>query len=298
MIAKIGPTVAVVSLLLFINACRTTGPTESDVKIINGRPTNPDEFTQTVLLVFENNPDLFCTGVALSDNAVMTAAHCVLNNLAPGNIKAYQVNEVQPEMLGPERTIEGVRNTAIKIHDKAAPYVGKDLAEMRQAWSRLGPVDIAIAIFPDNSFTAPYVRIANSRRGLGRKATLVGFGASVYNFRTRQQLAGGRKRTIEVDGVTYLTDGQMLRITTLDRKGRPRADFQGPAGGDSGGPMFVHDQAAEAPPLLVGIVSNWKETKMGYTVFYTSTYSKEAISVLEDARAMGARIPSEPSPEN
>src|SRR5688572_3441908 len=113
----------IAALLLFSvqiivhTACRTTDEPESSTKIFNGRVLTGKEHNETVLLALENTePFDSCSGVALSDNTVVTSATCVLANLATGSVKAFQTDGVKPEMLGIDRTIHGVRNTAIKIN--------------------------------------------------------------------------------------------------------------------------------------------------------------------------------------
>jgi secreted trypsin-like serine protease len=158
----------------------------------------------------------FCTGVALSRTAVLTAAHCVhgARQLAV-NVGAYgkpQIIAVQNASVHPEFVHDAVRRRVRSI----------DLAILRL--SEPLPASVAIARLESQGAIKP-----------GQRFTIAGFGFT----REGDEASAGRLRV----GVLEARD-PISRILLWARD--PNAKGFGACTGDSGGPIFSTDGSVAA----------------------------------------------------
>ena len=191
------------SMLLF-GGCRTSGTIKSAgefEKLVNGKIIEEDEY-----------PAVFwtgrCTGTFVSDNAFLTARHCV--------------DPVNAEGEGaPVALKRRVNVNAIKV--VATPQVRS-----------FGGSDLAVAIFPDN--TAPAIApMYRKKPKTGDRAVMVGYGQSFDGDDAGTKRKGTNTITAIDAGVIESSRASRQRDSGIDVSVGP---------GDSGGPIFINGAIA------------------------------------------------------
>lgn len=194
---KFKPILLVSLALQFIISC---GPqSDSDLKIVNGLEV-PEE-THPAVFWLGN-----CTGTFVSDNTLLTAAHCI------GSSNTVRIR----------RRINAT-SLKVKVHPKT------------QVTGRLGAYDIAVVVFPDN--TAPaVVSVKTSPVKPGDEALFVGYGRNSSSGGSGVKRVG-RNKVRSIDGGKTIVSS---RSTSNPNSGEDVSV----APGDSGGPLFINGAIA------------------------------------------------------
>lgn len=204
---------------------------DSEVDLYNGIQFDKSEYPSVVWLGG-------CTATTVSDNTVVFAAHCV------GGSSRSQVSVIDSN----KKTL--ARSQRVLVHPK---YGG--------GYYRNMTYDVAVAIFPNNSFN--YEQASSVRRKAPRKgdaAVLFGYAGKPTPLKSNTKINSINRQEI----VTRVSDGAVAQR------------------GDSGGPMFVDDQ-------LVGVASR-ADGSFTQASFHTNLQQKENMNFLESSIRYGAFI--------
>jgi len=174
-----------------------------------------------IVMILDDRGDL-CTGTALANDLVLTAAHCVTR---PAR---YEVRIYQTAGPFPVQTI--ARHPHFSFESYAAARATADVALVKLA-----------APLPD--VVVPAALAAARRVKVGETLTIVGFGVTAAG--TPRGLGVPRAAKLSVTGVPG-----SLQIRLYDPATRNTRAGLGGCTGDSGAPAF-----GGAGPLVVGVVS-------------------------------------------
>ncbi len=195
---------ALAALVAFAGGCRTSGTVKSAgefEKLVNGKIIEEDEYPAVFWIGH-------CTGTFVSDNAFLTARHCVdpVNSDGEGAIVTLK---------------RRINVKALKVI--ATPEVRSFDAS-----------DLAVAIFPDN--TAPAIAsMYRKKPKTGDRAVMVGYGQSFDGDDAGTKRKGTSTITAVDDGVIESTRTSRQRDSGIDVSVGP---------GDSGGPIFINGAIA------------------------------------------------------
>jgi secreted trypsin-like serine protease len=174
-----------------------------------------------IVMIVDARDDL-CTGTALAQDLVLTAAHCVARQIQY-TVKAYQTGTtVQVRSI--------LRHPRFDYASYAASRATADIALLKLA-----------APLPD--VVVPAALAAPRRVAAGESLTIAGFGVNIAG--TARGLGLPRMATLTVTG----TPGS-LQIRLFDAATRNQTIGMGGCTGDSGAPAFDGDG-----PLVIGVVS-------------------------------------------
>jgi Trypsin len=174
-----------------------------------------------IVMIVDARDDV-CTGTALAQDLVLTAAHCVVRQIQ------YTVKPYQTGTPVPVRSI--LRHPRFDYASYAASRATADIALLKLA-----------APLPD--IVVPAALAAPRRVSVGESLTIAGFGVTVAG--TARGLGLPRMATLTVTG----TPGS-LQIRLFDAATRNQTIGMGGCTGDSGAPAFDGDG-----PLVIGVVS-------------------------------------------
>ncbi len=241
--------------------------TDSRLKVTLGTQAAPNQYPAVALLKKDSSNAyyVYCSGVLLDTQHVLTAAHCSVDfdfNIHNASEVRVSVGEIYPSR--PDSNVASV--SAIRIHPKFSKQ-----GMMKDARGLVVPGeahDIAVWKLADpiESFQSQVLRLASPEDlQAGTTPTLVGYGLrdpwatgsepiltqarslfkDTFNVSVNQKvLVNGRWITKKVD---YVIDSKTSQEFFLGGPGMPDT-----CGGDSGGPVFVED---EQGLLLVGLTS-------------------------------------------
>jgi secreted trypsin-like serine protease len=174
-----------------------------------------------IVMIVDTRDDL-CTGTALAQDLVLTAAHCVVRQVQ------YTVKTYQTGVPIPVRSIS--RHPRFDYANYAASRATADIALLKLA-----------APLPD--VVVPATLAAARRVAVGETLTIAGFGVTAAG--TARGLGLPRMATLTVTG----TPGS-LQIRLYDMATRNQRTGLGGCTGDSGAPAFDGEG-----PLVIGVVS-------------------------------------------
>jgi len=174
-----------------------------------------------IVMIVDTRDDL-CTGTALAQDLVLTAAHCVARPVK------YTVKTYQTDVPVPVRAI--VRHPRFDFASYASSRATADIALLKLA-----------APLPD--IVVPATLAAPRRVVAGETLTIAGFGVTIAG--TARGLGLPRMATLTITG----TPGS-LQIRLYDIATRNQQIGLGGCTGDSGAPAFDGDG-----PLVIGVVS-------------------------------------------
>ncbi len=200
---KIIRPIFVLLAVSFFVSC--TKKTDSSTKIAGGKHLTL-ESSDTVKGVFPIITDStgLCSATAVSHNTAITAAHCSNTN------NSTIVNNR-----------EKITATQVIMHPQYAPQ-SSDYSS-----------DVALLIFPDNSFSE-YFSIKASQAQIGDDIVLVGYSPAANDDPTKGDKRWGRNT---ISSLEFNTDA-LVSIASIDH------NSVGVTGGDSGGPLFVNCEIA------------------------------------------------------
>jgi hypothetical protein len=225
-------------------------PQESDkpkacFSLVNGVETN--EMDAVVILETASG---YCTGTFVSDNTVITAAHCA-NASKTGGIK-YQ-----------------------KISPTEVIHYGKVSGSSAKVWE-----DLLVLVFPPGTGKS-FVSLHTKAPKPGDRVMLVGYGQTDL---IKDNKPDGKKRK----GFNKLTEIQddnttLVYEAPLNSAGLAPGDQVMAGRGDSGGPVFADGGG------LVGIVSRGSlEPKL--VEYDVNLFSGESLKLMEASISLGAKI--------
>lgn len=231
---------AKLSSSLLLLSCRGTGPSSSEALLINAVPTS--DYPAVVELEFLSKEGKgICTGSFVSDQHLVTAAHCL----------------PAPEEQGFELFItrEGKKIAA-------ASYIRhpqfQDLAAGAAPTAKDGRYDLAVVTFPVATAPATLALPKATGAKVGELVTLVGYGITATDaaFNTAHiKRMGSNTIKLAQDGIFALSD-MTRKVLTQTQPG----EIVAAARGDSGGP------ALNRQGEIVGIIS--RGVKIEASVFF------------------------------
>lgn len=232
------------------NSCISS--TENSFSLVNGEIDTKDEYSPVVEL---KSGLSICTGTFVSDNTLITAAHCIKSDEPGGGIKAL----FKGKSLAPIKTF--------------IPVVPAE--EKRQPKN-----DVAVVLFP-NGTSDEWFPVSRIPPRAGQRFTIVGFGQTDFVGNN----ASDEKRRFGYNTITEITDGGATIKYELSVTCQGQAlGIDAMAGrGDSGGPLFTKSG-------LIGIISRG-EIVTGKLIEYDANLVTPAMSkFLRMTMKEGAKI--------
>ncbi len=237
------------SSIVGLSACGVQEDTSSQ-KITNGLEIASDEY-KSVVMLYDPKQGAICTGTFISDDTVISAAHCTMSGKAnaqgnvtgslvivnPINIQAGQVEQVA-------KTIKMVRNP---LWEKNGKNVNK--------W------DLSVLTFPKGTARA-VSEIASSAPVAKDPFVIVGYGLNQSKNLFDGSTAGVKRLGNNVVG--SVTDG-FIQFKGQSATTTADGTKSSASGGDSGGPLFVDGK-------LAGITSGGAADWFGFGSSSTSLY--------------------------
>lgn len=175
----------------------------STTKLIGGNHVGMDVYPASVSIWSDfGNTRQLCTGTFVSDNTLITAAHCM-----------YGVN-----------SSTGAARSIVKIREKGDVPSIRAFANPRA--NGVSPFDVAVAIFPDHT-AIDWMPISTEPAPNGAEVDMVGYGSRrVWNGSDHERSHGSN-----------LVDGEWNGLILTRRSGSTSDDVAA-SPGDSGGPMI------------------------------------------------------------
>lgn len=206
-------------LILFIASCgpkpqkfefRSTGTVS--VNVYGGEVVEAGKWQQVVNIRSKRDEGLgsvYCTGTLISENVVLTAAHCISSDLE--SFRLFNVVTRENEVEGDAKTVKAYELSQVMVH----PFYTGDNSQH----------DFALLTLKEKIELDQYFELATSEEmqaSLAKKAQIIGFG----------------KDEDRNSGVKKIADVTVLEIFenefTAGDKGRDTCQ------GDSGGPLFIN----------------------------------------------------------
>ncbi len=218
-------------------ACGTSGNdvSSSQIKVTNGISAD-SEFPSVVMLkiLTEDNSTSICTGTFVNSSQVVTAAHCIYDNINDSGHAIKSVAFVKRKVDGSKVTIDSTD----RIY--RPEYTHQDQA--------VNGRDVAVITFPKGS--APAISpLYKKTPAIGTLFTIVGFGLNEYHFSadgTQTGTGSGKKRKGQNE-VKTLSDDGLIGFSGLATATDSvvEAGFNVASGsGDSGGPLLIDGSIA------------------------------------------------------
>ncbi|MGZ5280503.1 MAG: trypsin-like serine protease, partial [Pseudobdellovibrionaceae bacterium] len=222
----------VISLMMALTACQPSKPStvissqefieEDTTNIFGGSPVPEDaDLAKAVfeLRYQENSDHKICTASRISENTLITAAHCAVSD----SIQVYQNQKLISKVLNK------------KVH----PSYLQRKAEIQQLkqWKQGNEFDVALLFISENAETAVEFEIAFaewSPETGPEHLTVAGFGWASYNAMT-----GSREGSNDLKQVDLFSrpSGRQEILSFQQSEGR------GICVGDSGGPAFANESS-------------------------------------------------------
>lgn len=219
--------------------------TKQCLNLVNGIESNDNE-----AVVMIETPSGYCTGTFVSDNTLITAAHCA-NNSPTGGIKYKKIVPIE------------------------ITHYGKLAGSKSKVWE-----DLLIVIFPAGT-SKSFASLSNQAPKIGDRITIFGYGQTDL---INDNKPDGKKRK----GYNTLTNIQenntvLTYEAPRNHEGVAKGEKAMTGRGDSGGPLFLQGGG------LVGIVSRGSlEPQM--IEYDVNLFSSESLKLMEAAITRGAKI--------
>ena len=232
-------TITILLLSVAIQSCGTRPGENAREKVIGGTPVTNSEFDAVV--AFMRDEMTICTGTLITENIVLTAAHCFEKATSNGSA-ALSVMRV---VGGNGRKLMSERPSSSIVSAKVHPNFWRDhRGAIDFAWVRIDPPMKTV-----KPATLPFSRDESDRLiAAAKQTTIVGYGLS--------DLIPRGPGLPPASGVKLWADTPIKFRTGVEVfAGNRDADT---CSGDSGGPAFIRTQKSRAHPdglVLTGITS-------------------------------------------
>jgi hypothetical protein len=204
------------SILIILSCGACSAPTASHLDITNGKPT----LRHPAIVQLEDNGRT-CTGTFILPNVLITAAHCIDNDLSPLSVAALGG-------ASSKTVVDPAFDGTFPQHDVALAFFSRAV------------VDDVMNL----DFNEPKI---------GDTVTMIGYGRNFYKTETQDAGLTGIKR-IGSNNIIHVTDHAIAVIGTKDAFApglqQPDGTHSGLGRGDSGGPLL--NQAGG----IIGIASS------------------------------------------
>ncbi len=203
---------AVLSLAI-VGAC-TLGGSDSQTKIVGGQATQ--DFPEVQMMLTDKSGLETCTGVVVSDSTVLLAAHCIKD----GTLHL------------------GIRASGTQV-DTVGIYLWNRIINRKYLTPQEAARDLAVAVFPQGTFKAPYAQVELETPSAATSVDLVGFGATKFGRPVETNGDGtlGQKN-FGSNQIAAVKQGLITIEAELGSDGQPIGGAVA-ASGDSGSPLFL-----------------------------------------------------------
>ncbi|XP_053212679.1 proclotting enzyme-like [Panonychus citri] len=228
---------------------------QAETRIVGGVPAKPGTWPWMAALMFDENgaKTSQCGATLVSDNVILTAAHCVYESSAIGSVRdpskvIVRLGEHDIENDSEDDAVKDFSVQTIKIHDAFDPKTYRNdialivLSEKVTFNERMAPICLP--------YDSQLFRFGNIT---GRSATITGWGRTSFNGPSSQVLL---QASFEIVPQEYCKDAfkKWVPISNVylcaSNVGATRDSCQG----DSGGPLVMFDNSMRKW-YLMGIVS-------------------------------------------
>jgi hypothetical protein len=222
--------------------------------LVNGQLDVNGDYSSVVVL---KNGRALCTGTFVSDNTLLTAAHCVTPSAPGGGLRAV-------------------------INGRTIPALQAILSPIPEGRERAPKDDVAVIIFEDGT-SDTWFDLSRFPPKVGQRITVVGFGQTDFVGDNRSD----EKRRYGENTISDLPDGGATikyELTVNDDGSAIGSDVM-TGRGDSGGPLFLGNG-------LLGIVSRGEgQINNGKLIEYDANLvTLEMEKFLKSTLKSGARI--------
>jgi hypothetical protein len=274
---------------------RSGGGTNNDgctsLNIVNGEKTTSFPAVSMIFYTTKGTDGgLFtCTGTFVSDNTMITAAHCVPED--PDDA-IYYVPGTSVNLGSDYDEQQELFKTGIKANG----FVRGDIeTEDAKISTEVSPFDIAIIVFPNDTAPATLPIRSTKLKG-GESVDLVGFGDTEINASESSSIRTKRHGRNKVESNADLLRGlPKLWVVAGEEKTRTTdgsSTYSLASQGDSGGPLLYNNTitgiASSAGKVPVEAFSEIiKDDAMN---IYAGVFHQEAKDIFDEAEGRGAKL--------
>ena len=219
-----------------MTGCGRMNDPRTQLKVTNGQEISGDVHPEVILL-YDKKKGSVCTGTFISDDTVLTAAHCTMG----GSVENTESGEVAGQLQIIQITDQAQRTAkALAISTEIYRNPQWDSAFLQQ---NVNKYDLGIVKFPAGTSSAR-AEIKSDPAEVGKEFTIVGFGLNYVPAPGAEvdHSSAGIKR-MGKNNIVMVEDGF---IGFLGASSTTTADGSNvnSASGDSGGPMFIDGKLA------------------------------------------------------
>jgi hypothetical protein len=276
-----------------------SGPGKTCLNIVGGKETSDFPAVYRISYNISGSSWYACTGTFISDNTMVTAAHCM-----PLSGQASDLYADSNKLIPSQDTTPGPRATKIFFPPQCGP---SSMNGGKRACENVGD-DVAIVIFPDRT-ASHWLPVAGAPMPLKTQVTIVGYGDTNLDFSTSSAPMNGNMLRKKF-GYNQLTkapsalerlnagiggdsDKNTYTIVGWRRDGEAAArgaNTAVPAQGDSGGPLIAKDSVIGVSSTYFVLDETAPEDNFDVIEGYASLHGATAQRLLQEAKAAGARI--------
>lgn len=282
-----------------ISSQEGTGTGKTCLNIVGGKETSDFPSVYRISYNLSGSSWYTCTGTFISDNTMVTAAHCM-----PLSGEASDLYADSNKLLPSQDTAPGRRATKIFFPSQCGP---SPMNGGKRACENVGD-DVAIVIFPDRT-ASHWLPVASAPMPLKTQVTIVGYGetnldispsATPTNGNLLRKKFGYNQLTKAPAGLARLnagiggdSDTNTYTIVGWRRDGEAAArgaNTAVPAQGDSGGPLIAKDAVIGVSSTYFVMDETLPEDNFDVIEGYASLHGTTAQRLFQEAAAAGARI--------